>query len=65
LEVAGMDKTARQELISIMVQRLGRRELAVSLGAPLQRVDAWIAGRAVIPDRYLVELVLLVESPPG
>lgn len=59
-----MDKTARRELIEIMAQRLGRGALATTLGAPAQLLEEWIDGRETIPQRYLVNLVMLVGDAP-
>ena len=47
-------QTTRQELLRKAVTLIGREELAVKLGVPAHLLDAWINGKASMPDRKLV-----------
>jgi len=55
-------QTTRQELLRKAVTLIGREQLAVKLGVPAHLLEAWINGKASMPDRKLVQLAKVLDQ---
>lgn len=55
-------QTTRQDLLRKAVTLIGREELAEKLGVPTHLLDAWIDGKASMPDRKLVQLANVLDQ---
>jgi len=53
---------SRQHLISVMVARIGWRELAARLEVPLAILHDWFEGETPIPEAKLVALMRLIDE---
>ena len=51
-----LPKQTKQRLLREGVKLLGREEVAVQLQVPLTRLNAWLRGRATMPDAKLPTL---------
>lgn len=54
--------TTRQELLRKAVKLIGQEELAAKLGVPTHLLDAWVNGKAAMPDRKLVQLANVLDQ---
>ncbi len=57
-----MTQTTKQRLLEYAVKRLGRDVLAKRLKADEAKVQAWMGGHGVIPDRTLLALADLIDE---
>ena len=55
-------QTTRQDLLRKAVKLIGHDELAAKLGVPSHLLDAWINGKASMPDRKLVQLANVLDQ---
>ena len=57
-----MSDTTKQRLLMKAASLVGMEDLAKHLGVPVNLVDAWIRGKASMPDRTLLLLADLLEK---
>ena len=57
-----MPDTTKQNLLALAANRIGRTELAKRLDAPESLVDAWMGGKASMPDAKLLALADLLDQ---
>lgn len=56
-----MSEDTKQRLLREGVRLFGMAELAAQLGSPVSLVDAWIHGKASMPDRKFLLLADLID----
>jgi hypothetical protein len=57
-----MDDTVKQHLLQRAADLLGRDEIARRLNTPPALLEAWICGKANMPDGKLLVLACVLES---
>ena len=55
-------QTTRRELLRKAVKLIGQEELAEKLGVPTHLLEAWMNGKASMPDRKLVQLANVLDQ---
>ena len=59
-----MDDTAKQHLLQRATDLLGRDEIARRLNTPPPILEAWICGKATMPDGKLFVLAAILNKEP-
>ncbi len=58
----GLSDATKQQLLRKAVGLMGMEELAAGLSVPVNLVDAWITGKASMPDKTLLLLADLLDK---
>jgi hypothetical protein len=57
-----LERATKQRLLRKAVSLMGMEELAAALSVPVNLLDAWITGKASMPDEKLSVLADLLET---